>query len=121
MGYNLYIIDPDGSINTIEWTKKDKPTFEDMYPLIGCDTIQISTVYLPEFSNRKDGYVQIHIDEEGLFKDPVPQVNRRITSAWYKWQEKTGHMCIPGDQIRGKVAIIQKTDAAERKAAPVKQ
>ena len=53
MGYNLYIIDPDGSINTIQWTKKDKPTFEDMYPLIGCDTIQISTVYLPEFSNRK--------------------------------------------------------------------
>ena len=77
--------------------------------------------YLYLLKKNGDGYVQIHIDEEGLFKDPVPQVNRRITSAWYKWQEKTGHMCIPGDQIRGKVAIIQKTDAAERKAAPVKQ
>ena len=43
-----------------------------MYPLIGCDMIQMSTAKMPEYSNRKDGYTDIYFDEEFLLKgEPV--------------------------------------------------
>ena len=87
---------------------KDKPTFETMYKLIGCDMIQPSTAYLPQYSNRKDGYVEFYMDEEFLMKNPVPKVNQYINDAWYDWQKKTGHTAISGSKIHGNIAIIQK-------------
>ena len=105
--YKLHISIPlDG---TKSYDFKNKPTFEDMYGYLDCDMIQISTGYLPEWSNRKDGYTDIYFDEEGKFKELVIP-NKHITNAWYKWQEKTGHQSLPGDYISGKVAVIQKVD-----------
>ena len=118
--YKLHIFTPEGGVESYPY--KSKPTFQDMYKHIGCDIIQPSTAYLPKYSNRKDGYVEFYMDEEFLLKHPVPNVNIEITTAWYAWQKKTGHQALPGSKIHGKVAVIQKkTDAAERKTAPVKQ
>ena len=104
--YTLFIMDPDGAVASYDYDKK--PTFQDMYALVGCDILQLSTAYLPKYSNRKDGYIEFYMDEEFLLKDPVPNVNVNITSAWYAWQDKTGHMSVPGSKIHGKVAFFRK-------------
>ena len=104
--YTLFIMDPDGAVASYDYDKK--PTFQDMYALVGCDMLQPSTAYLPKYSNRKDGYIEFYCDEEGLLKNPIPQVNVNITSAWYAWQDKTGHMSVPGSKINGKVAFFRK-------------
>jgi hypothetical protein len=110
--YKLHTFRTDGSIKSDPY--KQKPTFPEMYKEIGCDMIQPSTAYLPEYSNRKDGYTEFYMDEEFLLKHPVPSVNILITNAWYKWQKKTGHQSIPGSSIHGNVCVIQKVkdDAA---------
>ena len=84
-----------------------------MYKEIGCDMIQPSTAYLPEYSNRKDGYTDLWMDEESKLKNSFI-MNKNITDAWYKWAKKTGHQIIPGDFIAGHVCVIQKVqdDAA---------
>ena len=117
--YKLHTFRVDGSIKSEPY--KQKPSFEEMYKEISCSMIEMSTACLPKYSNRKDGYTEFYMDEEFLLKNPVPNVNETITSAWYDWQRKTGHQALPGSKIHGKVAVIQKTDAAERKTAPVKQ
>ena len=58
--YKLYLFKTDG--HTAKYDYKSKPTFKDMYPLIGCDMIQMSTAKMPEYSNRKDGYTDIYFD-----------------------------------------------------------
>ena len=103
--YKLIIIETNNKRVETEW--KTKPTFEDIYKKIDCDMIEMSTAYLPEYSNRKDGYTDIYFDEEFLLKG-LPVANRIITDAWYKWQKKTGHMSLPGTEICGNVAVIQK-------------
>ena len=45
-----------------------------MYKKIGTDMIEMSTAYMPELSNRKDGYVDFFMDEESKLKD-MPTVN----------------------------------------------
>ena len=104
--FKLHILKPDGAVSSYDYN--DKPTFQDMYQLVGCDMLQPSTAYLPKYSNRKDGYVEFYMDEEFLLKNPQPQVNTAVTSAWYNWQEKTGHQSLPGTKIHGNVAVIQK-------------
>jgi hypothetical protein len=103
--YKLIIIETNNKRVETEW--KIKPTFKDMYKKIGCDMIEMSTAYLPKYSNRKDGYTDIYFDEEFLLKE-LPVANRIITDVWYKWQKKTGHMSLPGTEICGNVAVIQK-------------
>ena len=86
-----------------------KPTFGDMYKVIGCDMIEMSKAYYPHYSNRKDGYVDIYFDEEFLMKEDS-QPNIGATVAWKKWQEKTGHMALPGSVLHGIVCVIQKEE-----------
>ena len=86
---------------------QEKPDFELMYKKIGCDTIEISSAYMPELSNRKDGYVELYLDEESKLK-MMPTVNAKITAAWLEWVSKTGRQTLPGDFIAGKACIIQK-------------
>ena len=93
---------PTTSDETFEFTKK--PTFQDMYPLIGCDTIEILHGYDKTISNRT---FDIYYDEESKLKNPFVK-NDRATKAWYAWQEKTGRTCIEGDFVAGNVAIIEK-------------
>ena len=92
-------------IETLESTHK--PTFDDMYKKIGCSMIEMSKAYYPEYSNRKDGYVDIYFDEEYLMKDSS-EPNIGATVAWKAWQDKTGHMALPGSVLHGTVCVIQK-------------
>ena len=94
---------------------KDKPTFQQMYPLIGCSIIERSSGFDPNISNRT---FDMWFDEEGgpmikgvYHKEDNPKGairNKRATIAWYLWQKRTGHICLPGDGIHGNVAIIKK-------------
>ena len=103
--YLLHIIKPDGTVKMLNG--KTKPTFEQMYKHIGCDMIEMSKAYYPHYSNRKDGYVNIYFDEEFLMKESS-QPNIGATVAWKKWQDKTGHMALPGSVLHGTVCVIQK-------------
>jgi len=84
-----------------------KPDFELMYKKIGCNLLEISHAYMPELSNRKDGYVEFYMDEESKLK-MMPTVNAKITAAWLEWVSKTGRQTLPNDFIAGKVCVIQK-------------
>mgnify|MGYP003138979455 FL=1 len=85
----------------------EKPDFKLMYKKIGTDMIELQTAYIPELSNRKDGYVDIWFDEEGKLKG-MPIVNIKITEAWTKWLSNTGRQALEGDCIVGKVCVYQK-------------
>ena len=90
----------------------EKPDFKLMYKKIGTDMIEMSTAYIPELSNRKDGYVDIFMDEEAKLK-MMPTVNAKITAAWLEWVSKTERFLprrqtLPNDFIAGKVCVIQK-------------
>ena len=105
------VINVNSTIETHDYTKK--PTFQDMYKEIGCSMIEMSKAYYPEYSNRKDGYVDIYMDEEFLMKEES-KPNIGATVAWKAWQDKTGHMALPGSILHGTVCVIQevKNDAA---------
>ena len=87
----------------------EKPDFKLMYKKIGTDMIELQTAYIPELSNRKDGYVDIWFDEEGKLKG-MPIVNIKITEAWRKWLSNTGRRALEGDCIVGKVCVYQKVE-----------
>ena len=109
--YKLHTFRVDGSIKSEPY--KQEPSFEEMYKEISCSSIEISTACLPKYSNRKDGYAEFWMDEESKLK-ALPTINKKVTDAWYRWANKTGHQIIPGDFIAGNVCVIQKVqdDAA---------
>ena len=97
--------------NVILWKDNDnedihvfenKPTFKDLYPLIGCELIEITKGYTEEL-----GTFEMHIDEEGKFNN-LNYPNKRATQAWYAWQQRTKRACLPGDNLVGTVAIVKK-------------
>ena len=104
--YKLHLIKADSTKEVHDY--KVKPTFEDMYPLIECDLIQMSTAKIPEMSNRKDGYTDIYFDEEFLGKSRQPDINRYITLRWLEWLENTGRTALPPRVICGNVCVIQE-------------
>ena len=103
--YKLHVIKEDNTTESVDYSKK--PTFDDMYKHIGCSMIEMSKAYYPEYSNRKDGYVDIYFDEEFLMQEDS-QPNIGATVAWKAWQDKTGHMALPGSVLHGTVCVIQK-------------
>ena len=86
------------------WTAPQKPTFQEMYKLINCTTIERQSGYDKDISNRT---FDMWCDEESKLKSPFVK-NDRATTAWYTWQKRTGRMCIPGDFVAGNVAVIEK-------------
>lgn len=101
--YNVIVWKTNGDENFHAF--QNKPTFQDLYPLIGCSTIEIQRGYDRDISQRS---FDMYCDEESkLVQKPA---NERATWAWYKWQKRTGNNCIPGDYISGDVAIIKKVD-----------
>ena len=104
--YKLHVIRGE-TVETISFPQK--PTFDDMYKVIGCSMIEMSKAYYPEYSNRKDGYVDIYFDEEFLMQEDS-QPNIGATIAWKTWQDKTGHMALPGSVLHGIVCVIQKEE-----------
>ena len=103
--YKLHVIKADNTTESVDYSKK--PTFQDMYKHIGCSMIEMSKAYYPEYSNRKDGYVDIYFDEEFLMQEDS-QPNIGATVAWKAWQDKTGHMALPGSILHGTVCVIQE-------------
>ena len=111
--YKLILWKADDSIETFDY--KEKPTFQEMYPLIGCSIIERSSGFDKNISNRS---FDMYFDEEGgplmigIYHEkdnPKGAVrNKRATTAWYLWQKRTGRVCLPGDAIHGNVAIIKR-------------
>lgn len=98
--YEVTIIYADESALTKHQFIK-KPTFEQLYPLIECDMIEI------QHGLQNDEIIDMYCDEEAKLKSNFI-TNTIATNMWYDWQDKTGHMCIPDDAIAGNVAIIEK-------------
>ena len=92
---------------------KNKPTFEELYPLLDCSMIEILKGYNREVQNRS---FDMYCDEESKMKNTT-YPNKRATDAWYEWQKRTGHQCLPGDSIYGSVAIVKKVDIKLKEVA----
>ena len=111
--YKLILWKVDSSVESYDY--KERPTFPQMYPLIGCSTIERSSGFDSNISKRT---FDMWFDEEGgpMLKgvydekdNPKGAIrNKRATVAWYLWQKRTKHLCTPGDAIHGNVAIIKK-------------
>ncbi len=98
--YKVVVLTAKPRTQTVHMFDK-KPTFQELYPLLNCDTIEI----LQGVENGK--IVDMYCDEESKLKEPI-NYNEIATDMWYDWLEKTKRMCIPGDFIAGNVAIIYK-------------
>ena len=92
---------------------KNKPTFEELYPLLDCSMIEILKGYNREVQNRS---FDMYCDEESKWKNTT-YPNKRATDAWYEWQKRTGHKCLEGDRIYGSVAIVKKVDIKLKEVA----
>jgi hypothetical protein len=106
--------------NVIIWKDNDnedihvfekKPTFQDLYPLLNCDTIEILKGYTDEYKT-----FDMYCDEESKLKNTTYS-NKRATKAWYAWQERTNRQCLPGDCITGSVAILKKINVILKEVA----
>lgn len=102
--YNVILWKDNGNEDIHVFNKK--PTFKELYPLIGCDMIQILHGYDTEISNRT---FDMYCDEESKMKNTT-YPNKRATIAWYEWQKRTKRQCLPGDYVCGNVCIIKKVN-----------
>lgn len=100
--YNVILWKDNGDENFHVF--KNKPTFQELYKLMSCNMIEIVQGYNQDVSNRT---FDMYIDEESKFNS-MKYPNKRATHAWYEWQSRTGHQCLPGDYLAGDVAIIRK-------------
>ena len=64
--YNVILWKDNGDENFHVF--KHKPTFDDLYKLIGCSLIEITKGYNPEVSQKS---FEMYIDEEGNTEDVV--------------------------------------------------
>ena len=88
------------------WEASSKPTFQQMYKLINCTTIERQSGYDKDISNRT---FDMWCDEDSKMKaDEFIKKNVRATNAWFRWMKRTGHMCMPGDFIAGNIVIYKK-------------
>jgi len=88
------------------WEAPQKPTFQEMYKLINCTTIERQSGYDKDVSNRT---FDMWMDEESKMKgDEFIKKNERATNAWYTWMNRTGHVNMPGDFIAGNVVVYKK-------------
>jgi len=88
------------------WEAPQKPTFQQMYKLINCTTIERQSGYDKDVSNRT---FDMWMDEESKMKgDEFIKKNERATNAWYTWMNRTGRVNMPGDFIAGNVVVYKK-------------
>ena len=102
--YKVHVWKADEDNTELVFDAPAKPTFDQMYKLIGCSTIERQSGYDKNVSNRT---FDMWMDEEGKLKAPIEK-NLRATNAWYRWMHRTGHVNIPGDFIAGNVVIYKK-------------
>ena len=88
------------------WEAPQKPTFQEMYKLINCTTIERQSGYDKEISNRT---FDMWCDEESKMKgDEFIKRNERGTNAWINWLMRTGHKRMHDDFIAGHVVVYKK-------------
>ena len=88
------------------WEAPQKPTFQQMYKLINCTTIERQRGYDKDISNRT---FDMWCDEESKMKgDEFIKRNERATNAWINWLMRTGHKRMHDDFIAGNVVIYTK-------------
>ena len=109
--YKVYVWEDDADNTETVFEAPAKPTFDQMYKLIGCSTIERQSGYDKDVSNRT---FDMWCDEESKCKGPeFIKKNLRATNAWFRWMHRTGHVNIPGDFIAGKVVVYQKIKALD--------
>jgi|TARA_B100000029_G_scaffold341115_1_gene333367 hypothetical protein len=101
MSYKVIVLNANDTSQ--EHFFENKPSFEDIYSLIDCSTIELTKGYEPSISNRS---FDMYIDEEGKLKDKTP--NLRATNYWFAWQNRTERTSLAGDVLVGDVAIVRK-------------
>ena len=102
--YKVHVWKADEDNTELVFDAPAKPTFDQMYKLIGCSTIERQSGYDKNVSNRT---FDMWMDEESKLKAPIEK-NLRATNAWYRWMHRTGHVNIPGDFIAGNVVVYKK-------------
>ena len=88
------------------WKASSKPTFQDIYKLINCTTIERQSGYDKDISNRTFD-MWMYEDSKMKGKEFIKK-NVRATNAWFRWMKRTGHMCMPGAFIPGNTVIYKK-------------
>ena len=104
--YELIIWKTNNEAHLLPFDKK--PQWDAIKKLLGVQMLEIQKGYNPDVSKRS---FEMLCDEESKLRYGFKQ-NKRATVAWYEWQHRTGHRCIPGDFIAGDVAIIRRKDAS---------
>ncbi len=104
--YELIIWKTSNEAHTLPFEKK--PDWNKIKQLLGVQMLEIHKGYNTDVSNRS---FEMLCDEEAKLRYGFKQ-NKRATVAWYEWQQRTGHMCIPGDFIAGDVAIVRRKNAS---------
>ena len=89
------------------WEAPQKPTFQEMYKLINCTTIERQSGYDKDISNRT---FDMWCDEESKLRNYYGKIkrNERATNAWITWMARTGHRSMHDDFIAGNVVIYKK-------------
>ena len=104
--YKVHVWKADKDNTELVFEAPAKPTFQDMYKLINCTTIERRSGYDKDISNRT---FDMWCDEDSKMKgEEFIKKNIRATNAWFKWMDRTGHMCLPGDFIAGNTVIYKK-------------
>ena len=107
--YIVYRWMADADNTEIVYDAPARPTLDQLYKLIGCDTVEMHKGRDKSVSNRP---FEMWMDESSKLKGR-PQ-NIRATNAWFRWLEKTytpetiGDVFTSGSYITGPVVIYKK-------------
>ena len=86
--YKLHIIKADGGYQNkyMKHLNLKKPSFQDMYPLIGCDFVEMLQGYDKKYLIEKMDLIFILMKK--VKKHPF--IKNDITLRWLEWLENTG-------------------------------
>ena len=96
----MFLIKTDGSITRLPQLEGKELSFSDMYPIIGCTTIE-------HIGLKKE--VDMWVDEEGLMKSDF--VGNRLASKMY--QEAYPHISPEDLGVVGNAIVTDNTKAGE--------
>mgnify|MGYP004113948513 FL=1 len=88
----------------------DGPRFEDVYPLINTDIIEIAQGRWTQKGNRPESVdVELYCDEEALMKAD-PQINHRASRLRYNLFKSQYGAQMPDPRLAGDVAVVFPAD-----------
>ena len=89
----------------------DGPRFEDVYPLINTNIIEIAQGRWIQGGNKPEGVnVELYCDEEALCK-ANPQINHRASHLRFNlYKQQFGSSDMPDPRLAGDVAVVFPAD-----------